>query len=546
MNTEELEQSLRAEFDGQMNAALSKMRNDVADLQKQYEGEFEKHRAQMDQAFRALSERLKEPVEFDRAFSETVVEHLRLARDEGAEITAMAMGEAEKLKDGNFDVRSLRDAIDEIKSHSTQASILRALVDAAGQFAPRGAFFIVKNDHLVGWKSIGKGELPDENAMRNIHFAIASESLLTDSVRSLTTVEGSYADQNDNAKFLGPLSFGAPNKMYAVPLCARGRGVAVLYADGGEDEGNVNLEALEMLVAVAGLRIELLASATAPLPVEQQAEPVEQIAPEEIAAEPEVQYEPEAEPQYEEVRATLQEYVPAEVEEPQPVEVFEPEVSEPAAFESEVTHSNEVEYVGEVELAQTHTDEAKGFEIEQPSVEEPVAETFDPEPEASTDAGFNFNDYEVESAPVETEKYGEPESVETEPVVEAEAPAEEAPVAEPPIAPPPVKSYRERSLDLPIDVAEDERRPHSDARRFARLLVSEIKLYNEQKVVDGRESGDIYEMLKEAIDRSREMYEKRVQPDVSARFDYFHYELVNNLAEGDEEKLGAGYMAVKA
>jgi len=36
------------------------------------------------------------------------------------------------------------------------------------------------------------------------------------------------------------------------------------------------------------------------------------------------------------------------------------------------------------------------------------------------------------------------------------------------------------------------------------------------------------------------------QPDVAEKFDYFHYELVNNLAEGDEEKLGAGYFAAKA
>jgi hypothetical protein len=96
-------------------------------------------------------------------------------------------------------------------------------------------------------------------------------------------------------------------------------------------------------------------------------------------------------------------------------------------------------------------------------------------------------------------------------------------------------------VDLPIEVTEDERRLHNDARRFARLLVSEIKLYNEQKVKEGREAGDLYDRLREAIDRSREMYDKRVQPPVAAKFDYFHYELVNTLAEGDEFKLGTDY-----
>src|SRR4029077_8815619 len=90
-----------------------------------------------------------------------------------------------------------------------------------------------------------------------------------------------------------------------------------------------------------------------------------------------------------------------------------------------------------------------------------------------------------------------------------------------------------RRLDLPIEVSEDEKGTHTKARRFARLLVSEIKLYNEDKVKEGRESGDLYNRLKEAIDRSREMYDKRVEPPVASRFDYFHYELVNDLAEGD-------------
>jgi len=71
--------------------------------------------------------------------------------------------------------------------------------------------------------------------------------------------------------------------------------------------------------------------------------------------------------------------------------------------------------------------------------------------------------------------------------------------------------------------------------------VSEIKLYNEKKVQEGRLANDLYERLREAIDRSREMYDKRVQPPVAAKFDYFHYELVNALADGNAERLGSSY-----
>jgi hypothetical protein len=90
-----------------------------------------------------------------------------------------------------------------------------------------------------------------------------------------------------------------------------------------------------------------------------------------------------------------------------------------------------------------------------------------------------------------------------------------------------------------VAVLGDEEKAHNDARRFARLLVSEIKLYNEQKVGDGRRSSDLYDRLKEDIDRSRQMYEKRVTPSVAAKFDYFYDELVSTLAEGDPSKLGS-------
>ena len=72
-------------------------------------------------------------------------------------------------------------------------------------------------------------------------------------------------------------------------------------------------------------------------------------------------------------------------------------------------------------------------------------------------------------------------------------------------------------------------------------MVSEIKLYNEQKVKEGREAQDLYDRLREAIDRSRDMYDKRVQQPVASKFDYFHYELVSTLAEGEEKKLGGDY-----
>ena len=84
----------------------------------------------------------------------------------------------------------------------------------------------------------------------------------------------------------------------------------------------------------------------------------------------------------------------------------------------------------------------------------------------------------------------------------------------------------------------EEQKLHEAARRFARLLVSEIKLYNEAKVVEGRKNRDLYRRLKDDIQRSLQMYGQRVSPEIASSTDYFNEELVNQLAEGDAGALG--------
>ena len=94
-----------------------------------------------------------------------------------------------------------------------------------------------------------------------------------------------------------------------------------------------------------------------------------------------------------------------------------------------------------------------------------------------------------------------------------------------------------RSLGGPLaPPASDERR--DEARRFARLLASEIKLYNEEAIVEGRERGNLSARLRDDIERGRRLYEQRVAPEVRAGADYYYEELVDVLADGRPEDLG--------
>lgn len=104
-----------------------------------------------------------------------------------------------------------------------------------------------------------------------------------------------------------------------------------------------------------------------------------------------------------------------------------------------------------------------------------------------------------------------------------------------------LEEHREQHLLAPAPPEPepvDMERAHTDARRYARFLVSEIKLYNPAKVYEGLRKSDLYDRLRDEIEIRRSIYDRHVDGVVTAEFDYFYDELVMNLADGDSDKLG--------
>jgi hypothetical protein len=562
VNSEELERSLRSEFENYLKGVIAEMRQETAEFRERISSEFDKQKAAVDEAVSAFTARLESENQFDEAFIGTVAEHLRLARDEGAKITANAFAEAEKLEKetaapiASFDV--IRDAVNDISTKDSQSAILKALVDHAGSFAPRGAFFIIKNEHLAGWKVFGDATGAAETAIREVHYPVASDSILGRAVRENQTIDSAAGAHAEDDAFLEPLHFGRPDRMYAIPLLARGKAVAVLYADYGTDGKHLQREGLETLVRVAGLTVELLAAAGAGHATATEAPQEQPVTGEQPSAAGDhdpsyaeqsagesatdfsfgdgAQYEggfPQAETAPESA-TEFDSWQHTEI--PEATAAFEAPAAEPA-------FDGSAPAFGQPEAAESTED----IQPEVPA-EEPAAAEEEASSQGSTgfDTGGSIEPAgfpEPEHSPFQRPAHQSPSQFEPAPAAASPFGNFEASPAEAVKSVVPVAGSRlsDRPVDLPIEVPEEERRSHNDARRFARLLVSEIKLYNEKKVLEGRQSRDLYDRLKEAVDRSREMYDKRVQPPVAAKFDYFHYELVNSLADGEPGRLGSTY-----
>jgi hypothetical protein len=96
-------------------------------------------------------------------------------------------------------------------------------------------------------------------------------------------------------------------------------------------------------------------------------------------------------------------------------------------------------------------------------------------------------------------------------------------------------------VSSPAPAGSDEDELHKKARRFAKLLVEEIKLYNQPRVEEGRQHKDLYDRLKVDIEKSRSTYDKRYAESAVASADYFTQELIRILADNDASLMGAGF-----
>lgn len=446
----QLEDSLRHEIESYLEGRLSAIKQEITALQ-----------SLMNESLTNLLERQGD-VQAEGSLTTSIAEHLRAAHERGIDLAA---AESSRAK-ASSDMAIVKSAILEINDQKSQAEILKTLVNRAASFAPRVAFFVIKGDQVSGWRGRGFEGTVGDQTVQQISFSVGSDTVVGSAVKSLQTWSGGPGSHAEDHLLLNRLGEEAAQRIVSVPLVVRGRAVAVLYADSaGLDSESINLEALETLVRVAGMGVELL-SVTRPAPKRVDETPA------------------------------------ASAPEPQPSYTPSSDYGEPAP---------------KAEFSSADTVETPYFHSEPVAVEEETPVEYFAKPE----------EHAEESPAVEQSS-----SWSTEPVVSdisAQAPSSGR------------KRYGQEA-ELPVEVANDEeRRLHNDARRFARLLISEIKLYNEQKVAEGRTEHDLYDRLREYIDRSREMYDKRVKAEVAARYDYFHGELVNTLAEGDASKLGSNY-----
>ncbi|HYO13566.1 MAG TPA: hypothetical protein VE685_10270 [Thermoanaerobaculia bacterium] len=561
MSLSEKVQQLNREIGATVERALSDLRREVS----------ERLRASSDEVLRRIEELAPElPGSF-------------LRHEDFAPVSEELSATARRSAFGE-----LRDALSAVDRARSQSEILTALLSEAGRYASRAALLLTRPGEIRGWAGRGFGDA--DAALSNVAVDTSSNGSWGRLAQGQGTVRLSAADC---AELCSRLEAPLPREGVLVPLVLRDRVAAALYADRLGDDA-LAVEALQILTYTAAQAIESLPfrerASTPTLALEDET-PAGQGGAEPAASAAAAAPAPAEVP--EESAAA-----PPPVEEPAQPETGASQVGATQALESAPQAEVEAQEVQEIEVEA----EPEPWTVEpEPWRTEPAAMVAEPSPSESwaapasnrTEQLPSLRDEEQVAAPagfaggMEAEVPRYPRSVEPEPAapvafsgtspeatvllqrpnLQAAAPAPEPPPLRP-VAPPATVETAASSFDAlrtaPLGAAgTPEVRPpsgvdgpgwafattrvpvspsdetlHEEARRLARLLVSEIKLYNEEQVEEGRRNRDIYERLKEDIDRSRQMYEERVDPRILRSTDYFYQELVRILAAGDSRALG--------
>jgi hypothetical protein len=420
----------------------------------------------------------------------------------------------------------------------SQSELLRALLPMLAEHVGRAVVLVLRDGLISAWSGIG---FTDGEELRSWNGGVAASPDFQQLVETAKPLCMKPASDPLISEWLAGEKI--PDEAVLLPISLRGKLMGVVYIDhDGDDPWNV--EAAQALNAVACWLIDTLHHrATVPTPtlaevassvsvptdseVAEVFEPPPELESTEPAPEPE-RFEPPQDQVIEEPAAAEPEPVQLPIEEPSfdaaPVDEidFEPDVVEETDLPEQPEESIDTDY---------------DFEPETPPVADEAADVdFDPSATMRVEVGENLATPEVSPEP---DVIPPPVS---EVTVEPPAPATEADSTTPPPVQPvePPRAAPEPAVDdaALTDRSPEEEASHEEARRFARLLVSEIKLYNEGEVERGRSEKDLGRRLKDDIERSREMFEKRIPTEVRDGHNYFHDELVRILGDGDADALG--------
>ncbi len=510
----------------------------------------------------AISDRI--PAQAKPLFPEDIV---ALMLEDASPVAASAPRAAAPVPPPQADWTFVRGSLAAVESARTQVDVLSRFLAQTQAHASRVALLVLRNDRLTGWKSVGyEATGGRDETVRAVDLSSEEDPFVAAVLKGQRSMLAEPPDESSPLR--RALSGPAPAKTLLVPMVIRDRLAGLVCADElpGE-EGRLNEAAIEVLTFVTGLAVDLLAArkkipsptltptgekiarleaippgATMRMPVASEPDRLSMAGPGATMAPPSVPAPPASSPTRPRPTDAREALRAIEESGKRPVSAPRHTFSDPGL-------TSAIPSLGAPAPPPPPPPPpapAPAASLSFPSMTPPPSVSAPPPPPPASGipsplSGASTGDFtgafEALRASSAAQRAAGPGAAD----VTVQKPAPRTGVSAV-IPPKELSGVRPISGFVPrgrAGAAEGPQRALDDARRLARLLISEIKLYNEKKVDEGRAAGDLYERLKDDIERSRQVYDERTPEHIRRENDFFKDELVRILADGRAESLGS-------
>jgi hypothetical protein len=180
---------------------------------------------------------------------------LEAAVAQAKEQGALAKGEAVRTTARQL-AETLAESGRRIRTKETVTDIAIELVETAKQFCGRCALFIQKGNGILGFRAQGFTDPQIVRTIQQLEIPLGKGSALSQAVATKERVEVGGGDNEVSPEIAALFGLNGDRRVVLIPVILRDRVLALLYADGGEQQVEVQTAALEVLTTITEAWLE--------------------------------------------------------------------------------------------------------------------------------------------------------------------------------------------------------------------------------------------------------------------------------------------------
>lgn len=148
-----------------------------------------------------------------------------------------------------------------VSQSMNQMKLISTMLEAVGHFCSRAAFFLLRDDKLVGWRGKGFDESDSEmtdKGIKSMFVSLSADTTFKAVLQKKEVFRGGPRDHKDNHLIFNRFGDSLPGEIVVFPFLVKGKPQAVFYVDRMGKRETFGLQEIEILIQMGEMSLDLL------------------------------------------------------------------------------------------------------------------------------------------------------------------------------------------------------------------------------------------------------------------------------------------------